>query len=50
MIRGKGGLSEMDAIEVCDGYVRRKGHLSNICVCITHIYKEMRETTDGMRY
>ena len=25
MIRGKGGLSEMDAIEVCDGCVRRRG-------------------------
>lgn len=28
-MRGSGHLSEMDAIEVCDGYVRRKGHLSN---------------------
>jgi len=24
-IRGKGGLSGMDAIEVCDGCVRRRG-------------------------
>ena len=29
-IRGKGDQSEKDAIEVCDGCVRRKGHTSKM--------------------
>ena len=52
-IRGKGGLSEKDAFEVCDGCVRRRGIHQNkgtvLDLWAFHYFKDLRRHTKVMK-